>query len=289
MKRLIGTLLLAVALTQGCDRRKVAPPRAPEPKHILATVYPLAEVAKEIGGDRVTVEWFIESGQPLTELPATPERRNAARTADIVISRGASETWMLGGADEAYGAQRIIRLTTFPAAASASPQSYLWLDPQVVRELANELVKRLSSIDAAGESQYQANAKRFLDQLDAICDDARKKLATMPEKNFVCTSAGFSAFVLRFGVVEALAPTDPTMMLSDDRLRSIRAVARGVRAKAVFVPDDLPAGVMRDLSSKIGVPVLTLDPLGTSAPAGRNTYLKLLRYNLDQVIAGVGG
>jgi len=273
----------------GCDRAPPPPPaKGPEPKHIVSSVYPVADIARQIGGKRVTVQWFIESGQPLTEVEGILERRNAVRTADLIINRGPHETWMLGGADDPFGARRIIRLETFPSAQSASPQAHLWLDPNVARELSIEIAKRLAAVEPGNEAYFQENLKKFQREMDAICDDARAKLAKIPQKHFLCTSAGFSTFVLRFGIDEALAAVEPSEALAPQRLRGIRTIAGGLRASALFVPDDIPPGIRRDISSKVGVPVLTLDPLGTSAPSGRSTYLQLLRYNLDQLIAGVG-
>src|SRR5438093_13629802 len=126
MKALAAIFLALAPLTAGCERKPNAV-HAPEPKRILATVYPVAQIAKEIGGDRVKIEWFIESGQPLAELQPTVDNRNAARTADLVITRGPSETWMIGGIDDPFEAKRIVRLETLPAAEHAPPQSYLWL------------------------------------------------------------------------------------------------------------------------------------------------------------------
>jgi zinc transport system substrate-binding protein len=290
LTRLSAALAAMLALNLlSCDRAPKAAPHGPEPRHVLATVYPVADIAKQVGGTRVVTEWFIESGDSLDPLETSPERRNTTRVSDLVISRGPSETWMLGEGDDPYGARRIIRLEKFPAAQNAAPQALLWLDPDVAKELSTEIVKRLAAVDPLDEQYFKDNCAKFQQEVDALCDDARKKLAAIPEKNFLCTTPAFSSFVLRFGVIEALAAVEPTTELSPERIRGMRNVARGLRAKALFVPIDTPPGVQRDLSDKVGVQVLTLDPLGTSAPSGRNTYLKLLRYNLEQLVAGLGG
>ena len=33
----------------------------PSPKLVLTTVYPLADIARQVGGNRVKVEWLIDS------------------------------------------------------------------------------------------------------------------------------------------------------------------------------------------------------------------------------------
>src|SRR5437764_7069881 len=95
---MLAALLGGVAALSGCDRQSTSassPTGAvasdKEPVHVLATVYLLADIARQIGGDQVNAEWYVESGQSLNELVETPERRNQFRSADIVLTRGAAD------------------------------------------------------------------------------------------------------------------------------------------------------------------------------------------------------
>ncbi len=283
--RFAAIVLLICAL--GCDQQPPAP-AAPEPKSVLAKVYPVAQIAQEIGGKRVKAEWFIEGGQPLVEIEQTPQRRNMARVADLVISRGGSEEWMRGAENQAAQAHRSIRLEKLPSAAGASPGGGIWLDPSVARELAGEIAKRLSIIDPGGAKLFDENLVKFQRELDAITEDAATQIARARQRKVLCSSELFTPLFNRFGVQQAMPAVEASEELSAERIREIRETARAIGSAALLVPSDLPQGVIRDLSDKVGLPVLTLDPVGTSAPAGRDTYLELLRYNCDQLIAGLG-
>src|SRR4051794_18537760 len=74
--RVIGIRLMFAALLggvaglaglAGCDRQSTSassPASAvasdKEPVHVLATVYLLADIARQIGGDQVDAEWYVE-------------------------------------------------------------------------------------------------------------------------------------------------------------------------------------------------------------------------------------
>ena len=47
-------------------------------------------------------------------------------------------------------------------------------------------------------------------------------------------------------------------------------------------------GVRRELQRRIGLRLISLDPLGSSAPDGRSTWVRVMRYNLDQLVEGLG-
>lgn len=283
--RCISAVILLLAI--GCDRTPQPASKPPEPKQVMATVYPVAQIVQEIGGKRVQVEWLIESGRPLVEAQGT-QQRNSARLADLVISRGGSEEWMRGGENEPGRTNRIIRLETFPAAKDATAQGAIWLDPKLARELAAEIAKRLSIIDPGGTTMFEDNLAKFQQQLDAIFNDAQSTISRARQRKVLCSSDLFTPLMARFGLEHALPPVETSQELSGQRVREMRNVAQSLRLPALLVSSETSAGVIRDLTDKVGVPVLTLDPLGTSAPTGRHTYLQLLRYNLDQLIAGLG-
>ena len=76
----IAVLIAALSCAGGgCKRTKA---NSDDPVDVLATVYAMADIAKQVGGDYVTAEWYVEDGQSLTELSETPQRRQQFRAAE---------------------------------------------------------------------------------------------------------------------------------------------------------------------------------------------------------------
>jgi hypothetical protein len=165
----------------------------------------------------------------------------------------------------------------------------MWLDPRTAIELADELVTRLSTLKPAQESTFQMNAARFkrivADLMEQTSAAINRRAGGGP---FVTLDRGFVPLALRFGMTEVRVGGISSAQPSDYNVRQIRQIAADAGAGAIFLSSELPPPLVRDWQSRLGedLAVLTLDPLGTSAPTGRSTYLAMLRYNLEQLVAG---
>src|SRR5947207_14891414 len=89
----LGALLLLLQAF-GCDRpSNNNAPQEPPKRHALSTVYPLADVVRQVAGKSVEVEWFCESGQDPRDLKLTDEQVKLARAADLIVTSGFFDPW----------------------------------------------------------------------------------------------------------------------------------------------------------------------------------------------------
>lgn len=281
-------LLLTGSFGCGDGSEDVPAGKEPVPIRIVTTVYPMADIARRIGGKRVTVEWLRESGQGPEALEADPARRARLRSADLVITSGAAHGWTLEGSDSAYTAQRVIRLDGLPSAQGLPADSYLWLHPGIARELADTLRARLSALDPKRETLFRGNADAFSKDLDAVVeevDQARSRLNGLP---FVSIDPGFVPLAAWTGMAPMRVADETLRAMSDDVTRRLRdALPHGTdkTPRVFFAGQDTPPAVLRELESRANARAIVLDALGTSAPSGRTTYGQILRYNLEQLTA----
>jgi ABC-type Zn uptake system ZnuABC Zn-binding protein ZnuA len=100
----------------------------------------------------------------------------------------------------------------------------------------------------------------------------------------------WGAFCRRYEL-EQVAPTQSSSeeRLTDEDYRALVQAAKETGSRSVFVDVGTPAPVRQQIAERTKLKVLTLDPLGSSAPEGRNTYEKILRYNAEQLTRGLGG
>jgi ABC-type Zn uptake system ZnuABC Zn-binding protein ZnuA len=278
-----------LALTGCGGGRRPATANEQDPVGVVASVYALADIAHEIGGDRVQASWFVENGQSLAELDETPERRNRLRTADLIVTRGAPDPWTLQGSGDAYQDRRILRIDTLASTRDADPTQYLWLDPRTALEVADELTTRLSALRPKSESYFRVNAARFTQEVAELTEQTSRTInRTSGGGPFVTLDRGFLPLARRFGLAEVRIENVSSMAsvssMSPTKLavNRLRARAKEAGAGAVFVSSETPSPLVREWTERLGISVFTLDPLGTSAPTGRSTYLTLLRYNLQQ-------
>ena len=274
----------------GCDERPVDGKAGPAPPQlkVVTTAYPLADVARRVGGKRVVVEWLRESGQGPETLEATPERRGQFRNADLVVTSGSAQGWTLEGADNAYSAQRIVRIDTLPSAQGLSGDAYLWLHPGLAKELAEALRARLAVLDSQYETFYRANTEQFVAEVDRVVADAgptRRRLKGAP---FASIDPGFAPLAAWAGMSPKRVADAPLRAMSDEVTRRLREALPGgsdASPRVFFAGADTPPAVIRELETLANARAVVLDALGTSAPSGRTTYGQVLRYNLEQLSA----
>jgi ABC-type Zn uptake system ZnuABC Zn-binding protein ZnuA len=272
----------------GCGDGAANTPPPREPLHVVATTYAMADIVRAVGGDRVRVEWWVESGQSLAELSDTPQRRQQVNNVDLIVTRGQADPWTLGGIGNAYQDQRILRLDTFATAQELDPAHYIWLDPLVARDLADELGRRLGVLDPANASMFRTNADGFQHEVTALWESRVSALYRRGGGGpFVTLDRAFLPLARRFGLEDVRIVNVDLREPTPFNVKQIREATRAAGGDAIFASAEMPAPLLREWELRLSMPVLALDPLGTSARTGHSTYLQLLRYNLEQLQKGM--
>ena len=283
-RRVVLCAVLGSILAGGC---KKPPPPPREKIAVLATVYAVADIARQVGGDRVKVEWLIEAGQPPDELEETPDRRQKVRNANLVVTRGQFDSWTLEGTGNAYQDRRILRIDTLPASGEQDNTHFLWIDPRVALELANELSMRLTTLEPESGNYFSANARAFSQEVANLMEKSTIRIHQHGGGLFATLDRRFLPLARRFGLQEVALPpvslTDPTPY----GVKALRQATKDAGARAMFASARLPIALSQEWERRLSMPVLTLEPVGSSAGSGRDTYLAMLKYNLDQLLQGV--
>ncbi len=216
----------------GCNRQKNQTPAAETPKrHVLSAVYPLADIVRQVAGERAEVEWFCENGLDPRDVRLSETQQHRARTGiDLIVTSGFDDLW----AGDMMGAQQRSERLIRPEATATGrtyrePYGCLWLDPRVAREMAEH-----------------------------------------------------------YGVKEIAPVNTEPQNLSDDQVVTLKKAAKAEGTNVLAIDAALLPGVRRELELRTGMRLMLLDLVGSSAPEGRSTWIKLMRYNLEELERGLG-
>ena len=289
--RFILAMLLASAMVMpqmSCDRH--APPNAPEVLkiHVLSSVYPLASIAQQVGGPQAEVEWFCENGQDPRDLRLSDEQTRHAHQADLILTSGFREKWA-GDTLEAH--QQAVRLllpeSTSTGRTLPDDHGALWLDPQVAREMAQLIAGRLTLLDAKHDQEYRQRADVFVKEADAVDAEFRARLAPFKGRKFLSLRTTWSTLAQHYGLEEIAPINAEAHKLTDEDVRKLKDAALENKTDVLAIDAALLPGVQRELQQRTGLRLLPLDPLGSSAPDGRSTWSRIMRYNLEQLVNGL--
>ena len=212
VNRNVLTLLAAIVLA-ACG---FAASAQDKPK-VVATFSILADLAKNVGGDRVEVATLVGPDGDAHVYSPTPADGRRLADAKLVVANGLKlEGWM-GRLIKSSGTEALV----VEAAKGVRPikaeehgqdhghdHGHADVDPHAWQSVAN--VKRyvtnirdgLIAADPAGKAAYEANAAAYLERLDALDKDVRAAVDAIPRdrRKIITSHDAFGYFQKAYGV-----------------------------------------------------------------------------------------
>jgi len=278
---------------------------APQKLPVVASFSILADMVREVGGDKVQITTLVGPGGDAHVYQPTPSNAKAILEARVVFINGLEfEGWILRLIESSNYIGQVtiasqgISMLRFNRAGKDNHHHHHLYDPHAWQSLASSRVyveniySTLAMLDAANASFYRANADRYLQKIDELDAWTKEQIATVPpQKRKVITSHdAFGYFARDYGVtfIPALGVSTDSEASAADIARLIDLV-RAEKLHAVFIENMADPRLIRQLENDAGVQILgTLYSDSLSPPGGpADTYLNMFRHNVTQLVAGM--
>ncbi len=278
--RSIVTILLLGVLLVGCSLIATSPSKI----RVVATLHPLADLVREIGGERVEVMTLIPAGASPHAFEPTSGAILRAKGADLLVYMGAGlDDW----ASEFAGEETLL-LCLSEGMELPDGDPHVWLDPVLVKEaLAPQMAQALSEIAPDSSDYFRGNLRRLQRELERLHAEIRAALATVEVRAFITLHAAWGPFARRYQLEDICIEEFPAAEPSAARLASLVRSARERGVRAVLVEPGYNPRPAEVLASEIGGQVYEVDPLGGEGLPGRERYLDLMRYNLQIFVSAL--
>jgi zinc transport system substrate-binding protein len=255
---------------------------------VVASIPPLADFARQIGGDRVHVETLIPGGASPHTYELTPAQLKAVNGARVLVLNGVGlEFWADKVISSAHNpALAVIRVSEglkILAGDEDSPggNPHTWLSPQKAALQVEKMRDTFAAVDPAGAAVYRSNAGRFLSELRTLDEDIRTAVAGYSNRRFISFHAAWTYFAVDYGLEEAaVVEQRPGQEPSPAEIAAIIRKAKEIKAKAIFAEPQFSTKAAEVIAEECGARVLLLNPLG-EPPDYR--YLDMMRNNLRQI------
>ncbi len=284
--------LSAAACSPDSATSTPAPGSSGAPIDVVTTTTVFADIVRNVGGDRVSVESIIPAGVGPEDYEPKPDDARKLAVARLIVKNGV-------GLDDFLDRLLDANSTSAPLltlgdgiptiSVDGEPNPHFWLDPTLVRDhYLPAIVAQLSALDPAGRSTYEANAAAYAGRLDQLDAALVAQVVTIPAGNrkLVTFHDAFPYFARHFGfelvgVILRNVGQDPTAA----ELADLVATVRAAQVKAVFSEAQFNPKLARTLADEAGISqvVTTIynDALG---PAPADTYLGMMSWNVDQIV-----
>jgi zinc transport system substrate-binding protein len=289
-------LVLIAFITAGCVSEKPRGGRI----MVVATLFPLYDMAKEIAGDKAEVDMLLPPGAEAHTYEPKPSDISKLTQADIFIYVGAGmEPWaasLINGAEndnlsilEASSQVRLIDAGQLPQGqeteGNGAVDPHIWLDFSNDMIIADAIAKALSEKDPQDAAYYSSNAEAYknrLLELDAIYN---KTLSGCKKREFI--TGGHNAFTYladRYNLTGlsayGLSPdSEPTPM----KIKEIDDLVKAHGIKYILFEDTVSPKVADAIAEGTGAKTLAFSP-GENPPKADYdagvSFISLMERNL---------
>jgi zinc/manganese transport system substrate-binding protein len=270
----------------------------------------LADLVKQVGGDRVTVDVLVGPGSDAHVFQPTPSQARLVGQAQIVFSNGLGfEGWMSRLLNTAsYKGRHVVASQGIePVKGKADDHGHqhghshggaadphAWQSvPNVITYVGN-ITKGLCEVDASGCDVYQRNAGAYISQLKTLDADIKAAWAPIPvaQRKVITSHDAFGYYAKAYGVKFLAAQG-----VSTESEASAKGVAQLVRQikkeniKALFVESISDPRLIAQIGRETGAkPSGALYSDSLSAPTGNaGSYIAMMRLNTQSLTAAVRG
>ena len=288
MKRVMIVWLLSIAVA-ACAGGAEPSPTADGRILVAASITPLADFARQIGGDHVEVITLVPSGASPHTYELTPSQVEQVAKARLLV---------LNGIGLEYWADKLIQSADNPnlivvdtsqgvevlaeTAGEPGGNPHIWLDPENAIVQVGHIRDALIRADPTHADDYRASAERYIAELQALDQEIADEVATWSNRQFIAFHPAWVYFARRYGLVQAaVIEESPGREPSPADVARIVETARRIGAKAIFAEPQFSPKAAQTIAEESGAHVLFLDPLGSSLDD--RSYLNLMRYNVAQM------
>jgi len=256
---------------------------------VVASVFPLADVAKHIGGNSVDVTVLLPPGQTPHGYNLSPGQTESLTDADLLIVVGlgvdhwAEQTFRFMPAT----GLRILKLADItPSEKGNTTDPHLWLDPVIMMDFTQRIAEVLAEIDPVNKDNYLSRSGEYIDELERLDESYRQALAVVKGKALVTVHPAFSHIAERYGLRQEAIYSHDVQDHGPKNLEEVADFIRNHDVKVIFSEPQFPDDRIAAIASQTGCVVRVLDPLGHPGAPGRDSYLALMRWNLQQLKEG---
>ena len=311
MKRILLMILAVSVLLSACTTATGGSdvPIAERVINVVTTTGMIADITKNVGGDRLQVTALMGPGVDPHLYKASEGDVIRLQEADVIFYNGLHLEAQMGDVLERlneFGVKTVAVTDTIDRSLLLSPPEFqgnydphVWFDVTLWMKAVEQVRDTLVELDPASGSQYEANAEAYLSELADLHQYVLDQASTVPTEKRVLITAhdAFNYFGRAYGFeVRGLQGISTEAQAGTADVQALADFIAEKQIPAVFVESSVPqrnieavqaAVQSRGFEVKIGGSLFS-DAMGSEGtPEG--TYLGMVKHNIDTIVGALTG
>ncbi len=268
---------------------------------VVASFYPLAYAAAQIGDGRVEVTNLTPPGVEPHDLELSPDDLEAIAGADVVLFAGggfqpsieeAVETAATGIVVDVLEGVDLRPPTVEDDAGPLEGDPHEWLDPAIYADIGDRVAAALRMADDAADGPgFDRAAEAFRRRLSALDRDFREGLADCATRVMITSHGAFGYLAAAYDLEpQPIAGLSPASEPDPRRIAELADEARAAGVRTIFTEELVSPELAETLAAEAGIDTAVLSPLEAlteeQLEAGED-FMSVMRRNLETLRDGL--
>lgn len=277
-------VLLVIAFTVIGLLRTPKSAEVDESLRVAATIFPIYDLVRSIGGERVNVKLLLPEGESPAALPNiySGARFDDTRAVFAIGLGYDTEGIPLEYAEKIVTLEKGIDLL-LEQGSEGNPN--YWLSVKNMQQMARTVTSALSTLDPESKGYFASNLEQKLMQLENLDIQIRSLFSGLPRKQMIVYGYDWSYFAREYGF--DIVDYEVAGNLSASRVEELRKAASEYGLTAMFTDIRLSPEALLPAMAKQYLSLYHLDIYG--GVEDRKDYIATMAYNARSIYDGITG
>lgn len=287
MKKKIYMILLALVLViTGCtssnnkDNEKI---------NVVASFFPVYDLVKRVGGDKVEVSNLTQTGDAHSFEPGIKDMENISKSDLLAINGAGFEGWI----DQIKSSQPDLQVLDLSEdldliEVDGHTDPHTWLSVKNPLLMLEKIKDKLIEIDKKNESYYNENYQKALEEFKIVENKYDQELSKYKGRAFIAPHAAFNYLLQEYdleqvGIEGINSVNEPNAA----RMKEIVDIMKNKNINTVFYEygqsDKIAQTIAEEVNGKV-LPISTLEVITQKDVDNGMDYIKLLEMNLENLV-----
>ena len=228
---------------------------------VVASFYPLAYFAEQIGGERISVTNITPSGaEPHDYEPTTTDLTNIAKSTLLISIGPIFESWQ-----GKVVANNVLQIATALPIENNDP--HVWLSPVLSKQIVTKITEALIEVSPENASYFETNKMNLLLKLSQLDEAFKKGLSRCTKHDIVTSHAAFGYIAHQYGFNQiAIAGLSPDEEPTPQKLTEITNLVREKNISYIFFESLVSPRLAQTIANETHAKTLVFNPLEGLTP-----------------------
>ena len=272
-----------------------SPLQAAERLNVVASFSILADFVRTIGGNKINLTTLVGPDSDVhVYTPAPGDAKRIAEAKLVIVNGLGLEGWLPRLVQSSGAKAQVVTASAgiAPLKLGSAADPHAWQSVPNAKIYVADITDALAAADPDDTDFFRAQAKAYLEKLDALDREVREAVAKIPpeRRKVISTHDAFGYFAAEYGI-EFIAPLGVSTE-TEPSARDIAAIIGQIKAQkipAVFLEnisdDRLIRRIAAETGAKLGGTLISDGLTGEKGPAP--TYIDMVRHNIKALTSAL--